>query len=271
MNLAQDLSIIPNLKAVEGELQTIDTMMAYVNDKTPLKDAILEVKTMSGWSQASIKAACGKIMDGLASVFEDVMARFNEETDASVDEIALEPFQECFDEEIKEQEGLRAASLHVIEMASRVAVALNIPVPAAPVTTGVTKPKKSFGASLKALIIEENPRGGLTVKTPLSWLTAAILKENDPSVQKLALLDNKLTQTKSADALRTFAARFKMSDADLAEVILDVLDDARKQITQSDAISTNVTADYNEKAATVTAILDVRNAVTAVNSYVSGK
>ena len=273
MNSERALQVIAGLKEVESSLNVVQTMMIYVREKTDLARALLEIKTMSEWSQASVKAACGEVMGVLGTAFEEIMIIFNENTEADVDQISIEPFKARFDEEIREQEGLRAAALHVMEMANRVAMALGIPIPApsSAVVEGKKKPTKKFGKALKNLIFEEVPGGTPSVKIPVSWLTEAVLRENDPSVQKLALLDDKLTQTKSVDALKAFADRFMMTSADLAEVVLDVVSDARSQIEQSDAISATVANEYNVNANVVMSILEVREETNQVNAYVSGR
>jgi hypothetical protein len=269
MDLKLAVSAIPELKAVEAELLIISTMMAYVTDKTLLKDALQEVKIMSGWSVSSIKESCQAVMEVIASVFQTIMTDFNEETGSDIDSISIKPFKARFDEEIEEQANLKAAAMYVMEIASRVALALNISVPASATTT-IGKPRKSFGKAILSLVVEEK-RSKKASQVDSDWLTEAILREDSDTVQKLALMDKKLTQTGSPDALRQFAAKFKMTDADLAKVILDVLDDARKQVYQSDSITNSVTFDFNAKERKITAVLKVRDDTNATMAFLSGK
>lgn len=276
MDLKLAIETIPDLAAVEADLQVIATMSAYIADKSALKDALLEVKTMSKWTPATIKASCNNVMEVLGSVFEKIMTDFNDQTGASVDTISLKPFKARFDEEVNdEQANLKAAAMHVIEMASRVAMGLNIPVPASANPSQQGKPRKSFLKALSSLIVEEVPtkgkKGGKTIETPTAWLLEPILREDADAVQKLALMDQKLTKTGSPDALRAFAKKFGMSDADMAEVIIDVLNDARAQIAQSDSITAAITPQYNLIEKVVTTILSVRDETNATVAYVTGK
>lgn len=278
MDITTAITAVPGLGAVQAELQIVETVCGYAAQKTPLPEALQEVKIMSGDTAATIKAACKNAMDVIGEHFEAVMTSFNDETGANVDAISLEPFKARFDDEInKEHAGLKAISARVVEMSSGLAVALNIPLPAAtPASVAPTKPvvKKSIFSALKSLAFEETvspATAGAGLVTPPGWLTEAILHEDAAEVQKLILLNNKYNQTKSADALRAFASKFKMNDTDLADLILTVLDEARKQIVLSDAIIANVTASYQKTEKIVTVLLAMRDQIIIANNYVDGK
>jgi hypothetical protein len=277
MDINNAIVAMPELKGVEADLQVIETMCGYISEKKPLKETLQEVRIMSGWTPESIKASCKAVMEVVAMVFEREMNSFNEEAGADVDSISLDPFKQRFEDEVNvEQANLKIISARVMEMASRLALALNIPVPAsnpAPSGVGLDKPKKSFVNSILKLVVVEGSGKKVPISSvsTLGWLTEPILKEESESVQKLILLDNKFEASKSADSVRLFASKFKLTDADLAEVILDVLDDARKQIAQCDQIVAIVTASYVRIEKIITVLLAVRNNTNLAMNYVSGK
>lgn len=276
MDINNVISVVPEFKDVEADLQVVETMCGYVAEKKPLAESLQEVKIMSGWTPESIKISCQAVMKIVGTVYDLEMTKFDEETDSDIDVISLEPFKARFDEEIAEQTNLKAISSRVMEMASALALALNIPVPASQINVNQTasvEPKKSFFKSIKGLVFVDGPKKESQAQSTsvLSWLTEPVLIEGSDSVQKLILLDNKYQASKSADAIRLFASKFKMSDSDLAEVILDVIDDARKQIAQSDAIVVNVSSIYTRVEKLVTVLLTVRNSTNQAMNYVSGK
>ena len=206
------------------------------------------------------------------------MAEFNDATGSNIDSISLAPFKKRFEREIDEQENLKAAAKLVMDMASRVAVAMNITVPAS--TPTKAKPKLSFTAALKAMRIVEDDstpsskksRGkkSASVEGPTAWLIEPLLKEEAESVQMLALMDQKLTKGGS-EAIKAFATKLDIKDQDLTNQILDALEDARKQMAQSESIIAEVTAYYTLKEKQITVILNVRDGVASTNAYVSGK
>lgn len=274
MDIKYAIETIPDLQAVESDLQVIQTMSGYITESTPLKDAMLEVRTMKKWSVESIKQSCKTVMEVLGSVFQTIMEEFNESTDSDIDQISLKPFKDRYLAELAEHDNLKEAAKLVMEMASRVAVALNISVPASPAGAPVSKPKKSFGKALLSLVVEEKPVKGKSTKSkvgvPSAWLIEPVLLEDADSVQQLALMDKKLSSGGVA-AIQSFAQKFNKTQADLAAVILDALDDARKQIALSDSVTADVGAAYTAVEKKINTILDVRNGVNATNTYVSGK
>lgn len=273
MDIKNALLVAPALKAVETDLQVVETICGYANEKTPLKNALQEVSIMSGWSVETILASCRAVMETNAELFEGVKNDFDSETDSSIEEISLEPFKNRFDEEMKEQNHLKEISSRVIEIASKLALALNIPVPASEaIPSGVSStPRKSFAKALKnAFFTDENSKAQVSAGDP-GWLTEPLLEEGDSDVQKLILLNNKMDESKSPDAVRQFAAKFKLSDADLAGVVLDVLDEARKQVVQSERIITNVTKEYGDTEKLLTVILEVMTDVNLAKSFVTGR
>jgi hypothetical protein len=276
MDIQLAISIVPEFADVESDLQMIETICGYAAEKKALKEAMQEIMIMSeGSSVATIKASCKAVMDVIGMIFEREMNEFNDATGASVDTVEIDQFKERFTEEVSvEHSGLKAMSAKVIEMCSTLALALNVPVPATAAAAATpAKPKKTFVDTLKKIGVFEKdaPRTTASAGAAIaSWLTEAVLREDAPEVQKLILLHNKYNDTKSVDSVRTFAAKFKMNDAALAELILDVLDDARKQITLSDAIVANVTADYQRTEKIITVLLAKRDETRTAMNFVSG-
>jgi hypothetical protein len=275
MDINNAIVVMPELKAVEADLQVVETMCTYANEKKPLKDALQEVRIMSEWTPETIKASCKSVMQVVAEVFEREMNDFNTETGADVANVSLEPFKARFDDEIAEQANLKTLSSKVMEMASKLALALNISVPASStMTSGTpTQHKKSFLTGVAHLFVEDTDDKKTTTVSDDSpnWLTEPQLDEGSSTVQKFILLNNKFDEAKSADGVRQFAAKFKMNDANLAEVILDVLEEARKQAAQCDAIVANVTNEYGRVEKLITVLLAVRSDTNQSMDYVSGK
>lgn len=271
MDINKAIELIPDLRAVESDLQVIDIVLSYQADKTPIKQTLLEVKTAKKWTKASIEAACKAVIEVIGSVYDTRRSEFNDETESNIDDIALEPFTQRFNEEIKEQEKLKEAAKFVMEMASRVALALNITVPASN-TSVPSKPKASFLKSLTSLIVEVKPgkTGGGSVSIPSAWLIEPVLREDAESVQMLALLDQKLAGG-GVPAIQKFAEKMKLPVTDLAEDVLEALEQSRNQTTQSDGIIAQVTDRYNSEEKVVSTILEVKDGVNNVMGYLSGK
>lgn len=266
------ISVVSEFADVETALQTVETICGYATDKTPVKKALQEIFVMSDETPKTIDESFDRIMDVIGGVYQTTMTAFNEETDSEIDTIDLKPFKERYDQEVKTEHGaLKAMSARVIEMAGEMALGFGFVIPVPTYTAAAQKPKKSLLKSLRSLVVVDEAAGSRKNGETPSWLTEAVLNEADKDVQQFLLSYNKFNETKSIDAVRTFAAKFKKDDEAIKALILDIAEEAYAQAALSDQIIANVTASFQKTAKVITVLLAKRDEVLTAKAYITGK